>query len=155
MWFVILSVVTLAFPDNTSCSGNLLQQKSQRSFKPLSSKSLWVLQHLRALPGTGNPCGSGESFVCHLDVVTRIAGIQEYAEVCNNGTVQLMRGLGREYGMGPRHGRRRCLWGEVQVCDGDHFPGEEAALLKAWRVERRCKNGVFVVTNLISGLQLP
>ena len=28
---------------------------------------------------------------------------QEYAEVCNNGTVQLMRGLGREYGMGPRY----------------------------------------------------
>ena len=24
----------------------------------------------------GSPCGSGESFVCHLDVVTRIAGIQ-------------------------------------------------------------------------------
>ena len=28
---------------------------------------------------------------------------QEYAEVCNNGTVQLMRGLGKEYGMGPRY----------------------------------------------------
>ena len=25
---------------------------------------------------TGSPCGSGESFVCHLDVVARIAGIQ-------------------------------------------------------------------------------
>ena len=41
--------VTLAFPDMISCSG--LQQKSPRS--PGSSKSLWALQHLRALPGTG------------------------------------------------------------------------------------------------------
>merc|ERR1712037_141979 len=139
MWFVIL-FITLAFPDNISSS---LLQKSPRSFKSplLSSKSLWVLQHLRALPSTGSPCGSGESSVCHLDVVTRIAGIEEYAEVCNNGTVQLMRGLGRGYGMGPRHGRRRCFWeGVQQVCDGDQAPGEED-LLKVWRVERRCKNG--------------
>ena len=110
--------------------------RSLRSKSSGSSKSLWTLQHLRAVPQsgrfqsnciwylqeiklelslvvdsgvlqlfvliwlrrfcfcviaffimshlTGSPCGSGESLVCHRDVVERIAGVKVRLH-CNNG----------------------------------------------------------------------
>ena len=41
--------------------------------------AFFIMSHL-----TGSPCGSGESLVCHRDVVERIAGVKVRLH-CNNG----------------------------------------------------------------------
>ena len=87
-------------------------------------------------PGTG--CGAGPNFVCHRDVVRRIAGISSYAEVCGDGHTDIM-ALPADY-VSPRQGLPTCQYEGRTLCEGeDLVVGSDNSMTFSWPVLASCQ----------------